>query len=244
MQYIQKQNTEPNEWGKWFEAPPNRRSYDYGQDYSALRNINEALKYLILEQHGLCAYCQQKITEITASIEHVFPKSFNKELSTNYFNLVAVCTVSKKETKVEAKHCDVSKSNKFIVPLIFHNHCDVNDSPPKSNPFFSVNKNGTLSVKPDCSSKVTGVEQKQIQQFLETLNLNASKGTSAQESLVERRAKIFEAFLETARSLTDKHHQERFWEYQFDKALKNKETEFRQAILAFIAPKLKRYRSQ
>jgi len=65
MQFIQKQNIPPPNWDEWFTVAgnPGRRSFDYGADYTALTNLLHAKQYLIDEQYGLCAYCQQTITK-------------------------------------------------------------------------------------------------------------------------------------------------------------------------------------
>jgi hypothetical protein len=98
MQYIKKQNTPPIEWDIWFTKAAGDRSYDYGNDNKSLTNLRQARQFLINEQHGLCAYCQQTISMENSSIEHVIAKEFNKELSTNYYNLVAVCKTQLKDT--------------------------------------------------------------------------------------------------------------------------------------------------
>ena len=148
MEYIKKANSQPADWGNWFTTGTGIRSYDYGADYSALRGLTDAKQFLINEQNGLCAYCQQDISKDNssiASIEHVVPKSINKELSTNYFNLVAVCNLKVKDSITNRLHCDNEKGSEVISPFIFYSDSSVSNT--VNNKYFEAYSNGQISPK-------------------------------------------------------------------------------------------------
>jgi uncharacterized protein (TIGR02646 family) len=224
MQYIKKQNTEPANWNDWFTVPPNRRTYDYGRDRASLTNYSFILTHLINEQHGLCAYCQQKITVIDASIEHVTPKEYNKELSTNYFNLVAVCKKQQVSDPITGKlHCDSSRGSALITPIIFYVNASSTDT--RLNKYFKAYSTGEVLAKDNLDSKT----KNQVDAFIENLNLNHSV-------LKNKRAKdILNGISMAARSVADKH---RFWRAQYYRILLDLKHPFREYLLIYIGPKI------
>ncbi|MBK9299096.1 MAG: TIGR02646 family protein [Bacteroidetes bacterium] len=180
MQYIKKQSTEPADWNNWFTVPPLRRTFDYDADYAALPNLSFAKAYLIAEQCGLCAYCQQKIEVDNASIEHVTPKKHNKELSTSYFNLVAVCKKNQvKDPPTGLFHCDSTRGNLLMTPIIFYSNAQ--SIPDRINKFFIAYASGEIGAKPNLQIEI----KKQVEAFLEILNLNHSilKANRAKDTL-------------------------------------------------------------
>ncbi len=225
MQYIQKQNTKPSNWNTWFTKGTGHRSFDYRADYSSLPNLKQAKNYLLVEQHYLCAYCQQKLTSETASIEHVIPKEFNKELSTNYHNLVAVCKDSPKDNESKRKHCDKERGNKLLPPFIFYSSSDVTNT--SNSPFFKAYSDGQILAKDRISSE----DKAQAEAFIEILNLNHTQ-------LKEKRAKDVLNGLIAAFQLLPHHQRTNYWRVQFDRILLNKTQPFRQFLLIYIGSKI------
>jgi uncharacterized protein (TIGR02646 family) len=224
MQYIKKQNTEPANWNQWFTVPPHRRSYDYGTDYSSCPDLRLAKSFLISEQHGLCAYCQQKITIEDASIEHVTPKEHNKELSTNYFNLVAVCKKNQvKDPQTGLLHCDSTRGSKLLPEIVFY--ANAISTQNNLNKYFNAYSTGDVIAKHnlDLHTKM------QIDAFIELLNLNHSV-------LKNKRAKdILNGIAIAANSVADKH---RFWRAQYNRILNDLGHPFREFLLVYIGPKI------
>jgi len=166
VQFIKKQNAEPADWNVWFTVPPNRRTYDYGVDSGSLPQLRLAKQYLINEQNSLCVYCQQKIDIENASIEHVTPKEHNQELSTSYFNLVAVCNRNQIKDSSGNFHCDRMRGSELIPPIIFHSNSE--STVIRLNSFFSAYSNGEIIANPDLKSSI----KNQVEGFINILNLN------------------------------------------------------------------------
>ncbi len=91
--------------------------------FDDLREIKKSIKEcLIIEQHGLCAYCMQTI-QGKFRIEHWKSLSKNTEDSLEYENMLGVCYGGEKyEKNIENKEkdervlcCDASKGNKNII---------------------------------------------------------------------------------------------------------------------------------
>ena len=165
MQYIQKQPTEPADWNQWFTVPPGVRTFDYKVADARLTQLARA--FLIQEQHGLCAYCQQTITLADSSIEHVTPKTHNRELSTVYFNLVAVCKRNQiKDSTTGRTHCDSTRGSTLLPPIIFYANATSREN--KVNRYFDVGSNGKIEPKRGLDESTS----KQVSAFIEILNLN------------------------------------------------------------------------
>jgi len=228
MQYIKKQNMEPNDWNTWFTVPPNRRTYDYRRDSSSLTQLRSAKQYLIDEQNSLCAYCQQKIDINNSSIEHVTPKEHNKELSTSYFNLVAVCNKSQvKDSSTGKFHCDKVRGSELIPPIIFYSNSESN--PHRLNSLFRGYSSGEIIAKPNLPLSI----KNQVEAFIDTLNLNHS-------ILKEKRAKDTLRGLTAAYSslIRGSHQRSIFWKVQYDRILKNRHHPFREFLLVYIGSKI------
>lgn len=227
MQYIKKQNTEPVDWNQWFTVPPARRSYDYGTDYSSYPELHLAKSFLINEQNGLCAYCQQKITVGDASIEHVTPKEHNKELSTNYFNLVAVCKKNQITDPNTLKlHCDSTRGSELIPPIVFYSNAK--STLQRTNKYFEARSNGEIVPKQNLDINTF----QQVDSFIEKLNLNHS-------NLVYKRAKdTLRGIIEAYNHLPNGSHQKGiFWRVKYQNVLNNPNQEFREFLLIFLGKK-------
>lgn len=225
MQYIKKQNTPPDAWEDWFKKATGERSYDYRKDSGSMRQLLLARDFLINEQHGLCAYCQQSINESNSSIEHVVPKELNVELSTNYHNLVAVCKTQLKDPGTGRMHCDDEKGSKVITPFIFF--FDSEATQQKNNQYFKADSNGKIEPKKGLSEELT----KQVEAFIEVVNLNHSV-------LMQKRSKdIFGGLLDIYRSLPT-WQKGTFWKEQYQRILKNPKQPFRQYLLIVIGTKI------
>ena len=228
MQFINKQNTEPIDWNAWFTVPPDRRTFDYGIDSGSLPRIREVKQFLINEQNSLCAYCQQKIDIDNSSIEHVTPKEHNKELSTSYLNLVAVCNKNQVKDPLTGKfHCDRERGSNLIPPVIFYSN--TKSVANKTNIYFTVYSSGEITAKPGLEINI----RNQIEAFINILNLNHSilKANIAKDAL--------RGIIDAYRSLPDKSPQKStFWRKQYNRILNNQYHPFREYLLVFIGSKI------
>jgi uncharacterized protein (TIGR02646 family) len=231
MQYIEKSKLEPAAWGNWFSVPAMplpRRSYDYGLDYSAMTELWRAKEFLLKEQHGLCAYCQSKLTLDQSSIEHVIPKELNIELSTVYSNLVAVCKSPLADPSTGRLHCDKEKSNKLIFPLIFVSVANVNLI--ANNKYFTAQADGSIVPKLNLNAE----DKKLVEVYIEVLNLNHSL-------LMAKRSKdVLNKILDVFRVIP-KPQRRSFWERQFTRILGDPSQPFRQFLLIYISNQLGRH---
>lgn len=228
MQFIKKQDIPPPEWDDWFSTP-NGRSYDYKKDSSSMRDLPLAKRYLLNEQSGLCAYCQSKLNEDDASIEHIIPKSLNKELSTSYYNLVAVCKNPIPDAQTKKSHCDKERGSKPLSPLILYENAQVkkNNSEIFNHAYFRASgSDGYILVKATLESNI----QKQAESFIEILNLN-------DERLMNKRKEALEGIISILKSIPVK-ERGHFWKVQFDRVMKNPKQPFRQYLLINIAPRI------
>ena len=210
-----------------------RRSYDYIKDEDKLEGKKEATAYLLSEQFGLCAYCQSELKLETASIEHVIPKSFAPEISTNYHNLVAVCKAPKtyKENGRTLSHCDKQRGNLLIPSIIFYRnatiHLDTTKGKDKGiwkkNEYFEARADGWIVCNHEFLSNQIpahkAVVGDQAKAFIEILNLN-------HPGLVANRKPTIEALLNgkpTISSNPSDYYRSRFQSYYRDRKKPNRE---------------------
>lgn len=227
MQYIQKQSTPPTDWDLWFFNVHGVRQYDYAAAYeNGLPNLSGALDFLINEQHGLCAYCQKRITKETGSIEHVLPKESNVELSTNYHNLVAACKDSLADPETYRKHCDKEKRSQLIPHLIFSKFAEQGTFPNRNHKWFNVDVNGSIFVKGTLGEADTTIAQ----QFLEVLNLN-------HDQLIRKRKEAIDVLIDHYRGMTDRHRKS-FYAGRYENFKVDSRKEFRQFLLIYLGRKL------
>ncbi|SDF61095.1 retron system putative HNH endonuclease [Chitinophaga filiformis] len=229
MQYIKKGVKPPDEWENWFTVPVDpdpRRTYDYGRDATAC-NIKEVKQYLLAEQHNLCAYCQRYIVEKDSSVEHVMPKQYNKERSTCYTNLVAVCKTPNKDPLTGRDHCDRDKGSLPITPFIFLENNDVNLAQNTNNAYFTANPDGTILPRVGLKDNIN----KQVEAFIDTLNLNHSdlKTSRSQDYLNGIVAAMNLLNLQTKQQKKD------FWKAQFAAIVADNSRPYRQYLLIVIA---------
>ncbi len=224
MQYIEKYPTPPQDWDRWFTKADGIRSFDYKKDYDALTNLRLAKRFLLNEQHGLCAYCQQVIPIENASIEHVTPKEHNVNLSTNYYNLVVVCKTQMKDSEGKV-HCDKQRLSSLISPIIFYRNVDA--STTKTNSYFGAYADGSVFAKPNLDEQT----KKQVEAFIEILNLNHSR-------LKETRAKEVLDGINAIFIHLPPHQKRAFWQNQYNRILQNRSYPFRQFLLSYIGSKI------
>lgn len=219
MEYIKKQNNEPNEWGISFFVDGIRRfDYLYAQNNGA--NLTAIKDKLIIEQNHLCAYCQKKITKNNSSIEHVIPKSLNNELSTDYYNLVVVCDGNSKSQG--NGHCDKSKLDYAIVPFIFLNDSTVTEK--SSNKYFKSYADGSIAPKEKLPSEI----KNQVDSFIKILNLN-------HEILKSKRKNALDAHISAYNGL--RLNKNSFWKNKLKNSLFDTKLEYRQYMLIYFASK-------
>lgn len=116
MIFINK-SSEPQELAAYKEKMEN---VGYVLRYEDLQNPEKetVLKSLIAEQGGLCAYCMCRIPEKEngkgAYIEHIVPKSKNRNLDLEYRNMLAVCSGNRSMKNNRDKSCDASRGDKDL----------------------------------------------------------------------------------------------------------------------------------
>lgn len=191
---------------------------------------------LLKEQHGLCAYCQQKLTDKRATIEHLICQSHHMGYSLSYHNMFAVCQGN--QGGGDDSHCDKYRANKknndYFYPFMLMEACQTKswDMP---NPFFEacvfVLKNkqkivtGKIRPKKAQSHALGGYPvanfKKHIEHALAVLNLNAL-------SLVEARQGAWEGACQL------REHQNLTWEELFGEILQDPGRPFREFLLSAI----------
>jgi len=181
--------------------------------YDGLYNdIKKEIKtFLINEQKGLCAYCNQKIVPEKATIEHLICQSHNRNMELNYYNLYAVCEGS--QGIKQKSHCDKYRANTaendYFFPFILFEGCKTT-SWNELNPFFDVEfnrKTGVISGRIKGRQKrVAGyppIDDRIAEVIGSKLNLNS-------EILVEARKVKWQQVLEV------KNRTQKSWEELFD----------------------------
>ncbi len=231
MQYISKSKQPPGKWSDWFSIVTDegsRVSYDYKADYHAISDqIRFAREHLIEEQNGLCAYCQKAISVINSSIEHLIPKEHNLGLSTNYFNLIAVCANSIKDPESGRRHCDKERGSKLLPEVIFYQNATVKKN--ANHAYFQANADGSIVPKPSLSEQI----KQQVVAFIEILNLN-------HPILIQDRRKTFLTGLLNAQKNIPPQQKQAYWEVQFERIFQDNTHPFRQFLLIFLSKQLGR----
>lgn len=178
MKFIVKEKTAPQ---AFIDIVHPVISGDVNTGYNSLGTLRkELIKFLIHEQRGLCAYCNQLINEENSTVEHLICQSHNPSYDLNYYNLFAVCNGN--EGKIPTSHCDKFRANGsgngYFFPFILFDKC-VTNSWAKTNPFFDIEFNRKLSL---VTGRIVPKEMKvdgfprikeNIQHVIDTLNLNA-----------------------------------------------------------------------
>ncbi len=221
MQFIHKQDAPPIGWENWFTTATGRRSFDYKEDYSAMRNIPEARKFLLEEQHYLCAYCQKEIKINTSSIEHVVPKSSNVPYSTVYQNLVAICVNPPKDPATKKSHCGDLRGDDLLTPILFHKEAQFTIA--SGHPYFEVENDGSIAAQCNLKDPI----KKQVEAFIEILNLNIS-------TLKKDRVVAYDKLVKNIPPT----ELENFLKRQIEIILGDLKRPFRQFLLLFITKKL------
>lgn len=227
MRFINKDRTIPSAFNelvqKVLDTPDHSGFNSLGQLKPAL------LEFLIEEQKGVCAYCNQTITTKTATVEHLVCQSHNPKFDLNYHNLFAVC---KGNEGIPIKsHCDKYranyKKNDYFLPFILFDQCTTT-SWNQVNPFFDVKYNPkTRFLSGEIIPKERNIDgfpslKSRIQNTIDTLNLNAP-------ILIEARKSKWENVCET------KQEKGFNWQQLFDFYLKMKPlTNFHEFVLLTI----------
>ncbi len=192
MQYLKKSVEPPLVWRTWFTGGAGPCYV-----YDNCRVASDVKEQLLREQSGLCAYCQSKLSAKTASIEHVIPQSFNNELSTNYYNLVAVCKSPPRDPETGKLRCDKERGSQLMLPLIFHKHfaCDMTGI----HPFFDAVVTGKILINTSAPTDV----RLAAEQFCEKVNINHN-------DLVKARARLFTALFASQPAIEGRRKQ--YWQ--------------------------------
>jgi uncharacterized protein (TIGR02646 family) len=177
MRFILKKKSIPPEFAEIVDPTLNTPD---ASGYNSLANKSNLRNFLIEEQHGLCAYCNQKITHEKSTIEHVICQSHNSDFDLNYYNLFAVCQGN--EGKIATSHCDKYRANKmknaYFSPFMFFKKC-ITTSWSEINPFFDVkfiNKIGLITgeiIPREQNVEGYPTNLDSIQNSIDVLNLNS-----------------------------------------------------------------------
>lgn len=178
MEKIKKQNNIPTDWKSYFIGNGIEvQNYSKVTDTEKLKEVRQLL---INEQEGLCAYCQRVIEVENSNIEHIIPKAIAPDISTNYFNLVAVCNFKDSSVSNENELCENNKKDKIIKSFVyFENLFEKFKLKPK---LIELSYQGYLTPN---KTKIGSLESE-----LEILNLN-------DPYFCQARAKAFDAFERT-----------------------------------------------
>ena len=95
------------------------------RDYFDKAPKDEIRKYLVAQQHGLCAYCMKRIYAddvLHTTIEHFVPLSKDKEKGLRLENMLAVCHGGRQNNEEESNHkertrvlcCDAKKGSETL----------------------------------------------------------------------------------------------------------------------------------
>ncbi len=226
MRFVKKDRIVPEAFNSIVQATINTPGHD---GYNSLgRNKKLLLQSLIDEQHSLCAYCNQKISLETSTIEHLICQSHNPNLDLNYHNLFAVCKGN--DGKIPTSHCDKyranGKQNGYFFPFILFEKC-ISTSWDSINPFFDIEFNSKLRL---VSGKIIPREanisgfpsiKNNIQNVIDMLNLNAP-------ILIEARKEKWQSVLDT------KQKRNLDWKALFDYYVKIESTDFYEFVLIAI----------
>ncbi len=226
MRFVKKDRTVPEAFNNIVQATittPGHNGYN-----SLGSNKKLLLESLINEQHSLCAYCNQKISLETSTIEHLICQSHNPNLDLNYHNLFAVCKGN--DGKTQTSHCDKyranGKQNGYFFPFILFENC-ITTSWDNINPFFDIEFNRKIrlvsgKIIPK-ESNVSGFPsiKKNIQNVIDMLNLNAP-------ILIEARKEKWQSVLQTKQKMNLD------WRGLFEHYLRIKSTDFYEFVLIAI----------
>lgn len=231
MQFIDKQPEAPQGWNDWFSRTDGYgdivRSHNYAAHASEYHEIKQAKQFLIEEQHGLCAYCQKKLNIDTASIEHLVPKSFNKAISTNYHNLVAVCKTATKDSAGKL-YCEPQRGNQLMVlPIMYKNCATILEN---GHPYFRAKADGTIEVKKELPQQTYA----QLHAFIEILNIGSHS------VLRNNRKNALDKLLEPFVILPTDQAKQQYLQIQFDRINEDIGIEYRQYLLMYLSGVMKK----
>jgi len=145
------------------------------------------------------------------------------ELSTCYYNLVAVCKNPPKDENGKS-HCDKQKQSKLITPFIFASNSDVTGA--TNNSYFAVGADGALRPK----ERLARDHEFQAEAFTSILNLNHS-------ILKGNRNEVYNGIFEVYQAIPP-NQRDSFWQSQFNSVLQNQRRAFRQFLLILIAGRI------
>ena len=108
---------EPNFWAKYKRFHPKEQSGDLEKSAEGNEIRRSLRKYLLLSQHGLCAYCCQKIGLDNSLNEHIKPKSVYPKESMDYENLIVSCKAEGLSATCGVKKGNYYDEGLFVSPL-------------------------------------------------------------------------------------------------------------------------------
>lgn len=191
--------------------PPQPLSYD---EFDRKADLNKQLRK---EQHGICCYCQQRIThfqgdrEKGAHNEHLIPEngyedSFEKQM--DYNNLYACCIDSQglKKKEKSLRHCGEAKGDKRIRGFIQEEACS---SFFRYNNLGEIIPNGTYRQWEEYLENKDKLSQdiKDATEAIDVLNLNC-------HSLVAGRRKCIDCLIEQLNKLSKEEVDDIITEYE------------------------------
>ncbi|KAM3091558.1 retron system putative HNH endonuclease [Phormidesmis sp. 146-35] len=154
MRHIQKQQ-EPEVLTKWRQDRKNRNK--------TWKNFNPPVKQavrqsLLQEQGYICCYCEMRIGTLTCRIDHLVPRSVDRSLWFDYYNLLASCPG---EDEVEKKpvFCEQQRGNRLLPVSPLQEECIQ---------AFGFRENGEVFAKDQSGNKEA------VEQTIEILGLNVT----------------------------------------------------------------------
>ena len=152
------------------------------EDFPAKDDIRESL---IQEQHGVCAYCMDRITKDKMRIEHFKCQTKYPEEALDYNNMLGCCTGHEGDDK-QLTHCDVHKQDSELK----YNPANSSDSQKMRIHYLSDGQiysddeefNKQMISVLNLNNKYTVINRKRIIQNLFS-SLNKKKGTRSKAQI-------------------------------------------------------------
>ncbi|TQL24988.1 uncharacterized protein (TIGR02646 family) [Zymomonas mobilis] len=146
-----KKTKEPQSFSEW-KAKANS---DWKPAWENLQNPEKVdiLEKLIEDQHGICCYCEARISVESAHIEHIVPRSIDIRKRLSFSNLLASC--QKETQKGDPLTCGKSRGDWYDKDF-YLNPCDENS---RKEIIYLLDGNVT-------------VQNKNFKIFIEKINLN------------------------------------------------------------------------
>lgn len=180
MKVISELKTPTSGLAEYLEVVGDKANWDEFRSHNSGRSYHELREALTLNQHGICAYCENAINDRRRQVEHVIPQSDDedgKRRATDIANMVACCLGGTVQIHAKDRYrrpgrnnisCGQAKGSKNVVSF----------ADPRTLPalpsVLRVIDDGQIEAD-ERNSKQAGVPTERITRTIEILNLNAER---------------------------------------------------------------------